>query len=191
VEEHEARQKRPPGSRKAFSPEMKQKILEAFATWQGPMDEFCLKHSVHKVTLWEWRRKAQGSSPRPDRKTGKTQSTFTPEQRKQAVEAFLKSGQSMIAFCKAWGVREKNIGRWLKAYREQGPKSLAGRKGRKPGRKAVNPVLREEIKQLKAKFPDFGLRKVQGFLARFKGLKASHPTIRRVVKEKEGGGPAF
>lgn len=183
MEEHEARQSRAPGRQRRYSPDEKQKILEALATWTGTVTDFGKAHGVPLDTLYGWKRnpgKGQAS-----RKKAKTQRTFTPEQRKQAVEAYAKSGQSLKDFGKAWGLNEQVLGRWVKAYRTLGPKALAGKKtGRKPGRKPVAPALREGIKRVKAEFPDFGLRKVQGFLARFKGLKASHPVIRRVVKEE-------
>lgn len=184
MEEHEARQSRAPGRQRRYSPEDKQKILEALATWDGTVTDFGKAHGVPLDTLYGWKR-SPGRSPAAKKKA-KTQRTFTPEKRKQAVEAFAKSGQSLKAFGKAWGLNEQVLGRWVKAYRTLGPKALAGKKtGRKPGRKPVAPALREGIKKVKAEFPDFGLRKVQGFLARFKGLKASHPVIRRVVKEED------
>jgi transposase InsO family protein len=181
VEEHQARQARPPGRGQPYSPEQKQKILEAFATRQVPVDVFCKEHGVPYATLHGWKKpKVKGATKKP-----KAPRSFTPEQRKQAVEAFGKSGQSLKAFAKAWGVNEQVLGRWAKTYRTLGPKALAGKRtGRKPGRMAVAPALREGIKRVKAEFPDFGLRKVQGFLARFRGLKASHPVIRRVVSEE-------
>jgi transposase InsO family protein len=182
VEEHEARQSRAPGRQtRRYEPEEKQKILEALATWTGTVEAFSKANGVPYATLYQWKRSPKGAP-----KKAKTQRTFTPEKRKQAVEAFAKSGQSLKAFGKAWGLNEQVLGRWVKAYRTRGPKALAGKKtGRKLGRKPVAPALREGIKRVKAEFPDFGLRKVQGFLARFKGLKASHPVIRRVVKEED------
>jgi len=182
VEEHKARQARPPGRGKPYPPEHKQRILEALATWQGTVEDFAKAQGVSYATLYEWKR---GGKAKAGKKKAKVQRSFTPDQRRQAVEAFGKSGQSLKDFAKAWGVNEQVLGRWAKTYRTAGPKALADKRmGRKPGRKPVDPVLREGIKKLKAEFPDFGLRKVQGFLARFKGLKASPPVIRRVVQEE-------
>jgi transposase InsO family protein len=156
--------------------------LEALATWQGTVEDFAKAQGISYATLYEWKR---GGKAKGGKKTSKTQRSFTPDQRRQAVEAFGKSGQSLKDFGKAWGVNEQVLGRWAKAYRTLGPKALADKRtGRKPGRQPVAPALREGIKKVKAEFPDFGLRKVQGFLARFKGLKASPPVIRRVVKEE-------
>jgi transposase-like protein len=165
-----------------YSAAEKQKALEGLATWPGTLETFAQAHGLSKTTLYEWKK---GSRAKGGRKKAKTQRSFTADQRRQAVEAFEKSGQGLQAFAKAWGLHERVLGRWVKAYRTDGPKALAGKKtGRKLGKAPVAPALREGIKKVKAEFPDFGLRKVQGFLARFKGLKASPPVIRRVVKEE-------
>ncbi len=179
MEEQEAVPGRPPGRRKQYSEPHKQKILEAFATRKGSVEEFCQEHEVGYSTLMAWKRgrgKAKTRKAEPKRRS--------PEQRRQAVEAFAKSGQSLVAFGKAWGVNPQVLGRWVRTYREKGPKALGGRLGRKPGRKPVPSALREGIREVKTQFPDFGLRKVQGFLARFRGLKVSPPVIRRVVQEE-------
>src|ERR1019366_9638991 len=145
-----------------YTPEQKQKILEALATWTGTVTAFGKAHSVPLDTLYGWKRKP--AAGRAAKKKAKVQRSFTPDQRRQAVEAFAKAGQSLKDFGKAWGVNEQVLGRWVKAYRTEGPKALAGKRmGRKPGRKAVALALREGIKEVKAKFPDFGLLKVQGF----------------------------
>lgn len=185
MEEQGAGPIRAPGRKGRYTPGHKQKILESLATWQGTLPAFCEKHGVPYATLYEWRRgsKKSKSTAKTKPKT-KAQRTFSPDERRQAVEAFLKAGQAFPAFAKAWNVNERVLRRWVKLYEEQGPKSLAGRLGRKPGRKKIAPALRESIKEVKGQFPDFGLRKVQGFLARFQGLKPTHAAITRVVKEE-------
>lgn len=44
---------------------------------------------------------------------------FTPEQRAQAVQAYLSSGQSMYAAAKQLGIAYNNLHRWIRQYREQ------------------------------------------------------------------------
>jgi transposase InsO family protein len=194
VEEHEARQARPPGRGKAFQPEQKQKILEAFATWQGPVAAFCQEHGISVATIYEWKKPrtkkvAKAKVAKPAKKAAKgpkKQSVYSPEQRRKAVEAFSRSGQTLLHFGKAWGINPQVLGRWVKAYKQKGPKALEGRRlGRRKGRKPMAAGLRASIKQVKEQFPDFGIRKVGAFLARFKGLKASRPQIRRVVEEEQ------
>lgn len=184
MEEQEAPAVIPPGNpelpqkrRKVFSPEARQAMLDAYASWQGNAESFCQQHGIHTVTLYKWRRTAKS---RP----GNRLRRFTPEQKRQAVETLEKSGQSVDIFGKAWGVNPRVLSRWRKAYLERGPKALEGRGGRRPGRRSVASGMREEIVAVKRQFPDFGLRKVQGFLARFKGLQPSQPQIRRVVDEE-------
>ena len=101
MEEHEAHpESPPPGRRKRapFSPEQKQAILAALAGWTGTRKAFCLEHKVHTVTLWEWEKAKGGKPRRPAKKAAKTLSVYTPEQRRQAVEAFNKSGRSLDHF---------------------------------------------------------------------------------------------
>jgi len=160
--------------RKQYTPEEKQALLEAFATWQGPKKDFCQKHGVHFTTLWSWAKK----TTRPARPK------YTPEQKRQAVETLAKSGQSVEVFGKAWGVNPRALSRWRKAYQERGPRALEGRGGRKPGKEPLAAGLREGIVAVKQQFPDFGFRKVQGFLSRFRGVKASQPAILRVMQEE-------
>jgi len=183
--------KRP--GRPQYTPEHREAVLKALAAWKGTRKAFCLEHKVHTVTLWEWERVAKGGpakgvkakAAKPAKKATRKQTSYTPEQRRKAVEAFSKSGQTLLNFGKAWGVNAAVLGRWVRAYRKEGPQSLEGRRGRKKGRKPLADGLREGIKQVKEQFPDFGMRKVGAFLARFKGLKASRPQIKRVVEEEQ------
>jgi transposase InsO family protein len=187
VEELEARPESPPSKgrgRTQYTPEQREAILESFDAWKGTKKAFCAQHKVHPVSLWEWRRGGKARATKA-RNAGKKLTVRTPEQRRQAVEAFSRSGQSLEKFGKAWGVNPQVLGRWVKKYRKEGPKALEGRAGRKKGRKPVAEGIREGIRQVKAQFPDFGMRKVGAFLARFKGLKASRPVIRRVVEEEQ------
>jgi len=187
MEEQEARPESPPPkgrSRTKYTPEQREALLKAFAAWKGTQKAFCQKHKLHPVSLWEWQKGGKARAHKA-RTTGKKLTVRTPEQRRQAVEAFSRSGQSLEHFGKAWGVNAQVLGRWAKKYRTQGPKALEGRAGRKKGRKPVAEGIRVGIREVKAKFPDFGIRKVGAFLARFKGLKASRPQIRRVVEEEQ------
>ncbi len=123
-----------------------------------------------------------GSAQRRDKHDG----PYTPEQRCQAVEAYLKSGMTREDFGKTWGVGVSSLSRWVELYQEGGPKALATnriRKDRKPGRKRLAVAVRDEISAVKREFPDFGLRKVRDFLVRFKAVKVSTGSIRRTLKE--------
>lgn len=175
-----------------YTQEQRLSLLKAFDAWEGSQSDFCRKHKVNRITLWAWKRAyqahgeaglASGVSLGKKRKTRKPR--YTPEQKRQAVEACLKSGQSMMAFGKLWGVHRRVLSNWMKKYRQGGPQALEGRMGRKPGKKPVPSRLKDQIISVKREFPHFGFRRVKTFLARFRGLKASAPQIRRVVAEEQ------
>lgn len=108
---------------------------------------------------------------------------YSFEHRKQAVEAFLKSTMDLEDFARTWGVGEDSLAVWVERYQQEGPQGLA--------RHVVHPVgrprrkgMREEIAGVKERFPDFGLRKVRDFLARFHGVKVSTGSVRNALMEK-------
>ena len=107
---------------------------------------------------------------------------YTPEERRAALEAYEKSGLSVDAFARTFGVSPVTFQAWRRAYREHGPKGLEHPFGRgQRGRKALPPAVREEIVSVKRRFPDFGFRKVRDFLARFQGLKVSSGGVRSTL----------
>ncbi len=183
----------PPPPDKTTGPSAKEKaaLLEAFEKREGSAEEFCRQHGVSKATLYHWQRRfkvlglagLEGEARAARRKKRRSQRVYTPEQRRQAVEALKKSGQGPEEFARLWGVNPRSLRLWVRKYEKGGPKSLESRMGRRPGRKPVAAELREQILGVKQRFPEFGLRKVRDFLARFKGIKASPHKIRRVVKE--------
>ena len=186
-----ARIKRPPGQR-YYTVDQRTLILETFQAWPGNAQSFCAQHEVTETTLYAWLRlfRAHGSTGlkehvrgRPTRKPRR--GLYTPEQRRATVESFLKSGQGAEPFAKVWGVTPRILRIWVKAYKTGGPKALEGRPGRKPGQMPVHPAVAAAIVETKTAYPTFGLRKVRDFLARFKGVKASPPVIRRVVQEAQ------
>jgi len=176
-----------------YTKEQRLNALKAFDAWEGTLESFCRKHKVNRTTFWTWKRAYQahgeaglGGAVRLNRKHKARNSRFTPEQRRQAVEACLKAGQSMEAFGKLWGVHPRVLSLWVKKYREGGPQALEGRTGRKPGKQPVPSGLKEQIVSVKREFPHFGFRRIKTFLARFRGIQASDPQIRRVVAEEPG-----
>lgn len=184
-----AKFQRAPGQR-YYTPEQRRAMLEAFHAWTGTPGAFCAQHGVTESTLYAWLRvfRARGASGlqaagRSRAKPAGRHRQYTPEQRRAAVEAFLKSGQGAEPFAKVWGVTPRILRIWVLAYRTGGPQALEGRSGRRPGKVPVHAAVASAIVETKRAYPTFGLRKVRDFLARFKGVKASTPVIRRVVQE--------
>jgi len=113
---------------------------------------------------------------------GQAQRRYTPQERRAAIEAYVKSGLTYEGFGRIWGISRHTIYVWMKIYREQGPKGLDHPCGTgRPGRKPLVPALREEIVQVQRRYPDFGLRKVRDFLARFRGLRVSTSGVRSAI----------
>ena len=107
---------------------------------------------------------------------------YTPEERRAAVEACVKSGLTYEGFARIWGVSRHTIYIWMKIYKERGPKGLEHPCGTgRPGRKPLVPALREEICEVQRRFPDFGLRRVRDWLARFRGLRVSTSGVRSAI----------
>lgn len=179
----------PPDKPKGLNAAEKAALLQAFDQRESSADAFCAQHGVSAPTLYTWRRnfKAYGmvglEGGAPSRKRKKVQSVYSPDQRRKAVETLKKTGQSTEDFARLWGVNPRSLRMWVRKYDQGGPKSLESRMGRRPGRKPLAPELRDQIVGVKQRFPEFGLRKVRDFLARFRGVKASPHKIRRAIKE--------
>src|SRR6185369_598758 len=106
----------------------------------------------------------------PPRKHSKHGGPYQPDQRRQAVEAFYKSGMNIGDFARVWGVGEVSLREWVKRYEQDGPKGLERKQYTRAGRPR-RAGMREEIAEVQRKYPDFGLRKVRDFLARFHGVR--------------------
>jgi len=178
-----------------FSDSEIKSLVQGFQAFTGPKEEFCRAQGVTKTTVYRWikagraegasrKRKSKGGNPLE----GKAGAKPSPEARKEAVEAFLKSGAGYEDFAKIWGVSSKSLRKWRKIYDEKGAQALEfgtyGR-GRKRGRKGSSPHLKSQIVLVQKENPSFGLKKVRDFLYRFRGLSASTATVRKVVKEAE------
>jgi transposase InsO family protein len=123
--------------------------------------------------------------PRPARGGKWRRHRYTPEERRAAVEAYLRGGGTQDEVSAAFGVSLESLRTWLRVYRRSGPKGLEGvivGQGLKRGRKPLAPELAEQIVATKRSYPDFGLRKVRDYLARFMGLRVSAGGVRSVLR---------
>lgn len=114
---------------------------------------------------------------------------YSPEERRQAIEAYQKSGLTQEDFCKTWGTTPGTLINWLKKYREYGPKGLEGYaepKGddKRKGRKISQQVI-EEIVRIKNSDPQSGLKYIKQFMSRFKGVNVSTGSIKKTLVEAE------
>lgn len=122
---------------------------------------------------------SRNSSPPKLRRGG----PFQPDQRRQAVEAFHKSSMKIEDFARVWGVGKNSLRGWVNRYEQEGPKGLERKQYNLSGRPR-RTRMREKIVEVQEKHPDFGLRKVRDFLARFHGVRVSAGSVRNALQER-------
>jgi len=171
------------------------------------MAAFAARHGVSTASLCQWRKRlrAQGEdglAPTPNRRNAagphRGAFSYTPEQRRAAVEAFDAAGQTIEDFARLWGVSRATLAKWVQTYRHGGPKALeAVRRGRPSGARSKShrddagtepssdarnapsvarrlaAPLRDLIARTRDRFAHFGLRKIRDYLHRFHGVKVS------------------
>ncbi len=172
-------------NQKNYTPKDRARLLKEWDKSGLSMREFCRQAGVQYDTFGGWRRKRDAGENIDGRST---MGPVDPSMRGQAVEAFLKSGMNAKDFAKTWGVGQSTLLRWAQIYRDRGPKALSrpslGESPKKRGPKGIPKALKNEIAQVKRENPSFGLRKVKGFLNRFRGVDAAVGTINRTIKEE-------
>jgi len=176
--------------RRTFSAQQQRDYVRAFKKSGQSATAFCAEHGINISCLLRWRRvldptfKACGKKSRPRKKPQKIQRFFTPEQRRQAIEAYKKSGLTKANFGKTWGVSASSLCTWLRRYEKEGPKGLEPRRRKK--RAGSDPrslplSVKAAILSTKQEHPDFGLRKVRDTLLRFLGIKVSAGSVRKTL----------
>lgn len=108
------------GTKKIYSNEFKVKFIEDFEKSNLSMHAFCELREVAYTTAISWRREIKGPM-KPDRRRS---GPYTPEQRKQAIEAYLKSGMSQSDFGKTWGIGGSTLSYRIHKYEKDGAKGL-------------------------------------------------------------------
>ncbi len=76
--------------RKTYPPVHKAAVLKALANWTGSRRAFCKLQGINPATLIAWQRSPYPTSARPLN----TPTRYNANQRRQAVEGFLKAGLS-------------------------------------------------------------------------------------------------
>lgn len=132
-------------------------------------------------------RREGSPEPGPARRGEGRQRRYSPEEKRRLLEAKAKSGMTWKDFAVTVGVPGNSLLLWQKQYREQGPRGLEPRKrgprtGSRTGSRLPEPV-QAAVAQTKARFPDFGLRRVRDYLARFLQLRVSAGGIRTVLRD--------
>jgi len=194
-------------SSKRYSVADKLALLAELESSGETFERFCARRGVSSASLCKWKRKleAMGEAGLADRitagnRTGRRGRVHSPEERRRAVEAFAQSDLTVRDFARTFGLSTGTLSHWLARYRELGPKGLEPRP-HGPRRRArddtssttatsaapatpgaAHPTgVHAEIVRTKLRFPDFGLRRVRDFLARFQGIFVSTGTVARAL----------
>lgn len=178
----------PPTTPPSNSLEKRLVLVKEYLQTGGSQSAFCRAKGINGATFNGWLQEYQSEGEEALRKrheqylaSGHHDGPYSPDERRQAVEMYLKSGNSIYDFARVWGVSESALGHWVDRYQEGGPQALETRRsGGRPRRLG----MREEITGVKNRFPDFGLRKVKDFLFRFHGVKVSTGSVRNALREK-------
>jgi len=181
--------------KKMFTADEKKRIVEEFLESGLTAIKFAPKYDIVMETLSKWKQDYKRAQQNPNQSTkinSKRGGPYNEDLRRQAVEAYRKSGLSQKDFSKIWGVAEVTLGRWNSLYEKYGPKGLEGsifqdtfRKYKERHHKRISETLEKEIIKTKLENPMFGLRKVKDFLHRFEGLKVSTGTIRKTLVDEK------
>lgn len=160
-------------------------ILKQYEAEGGNQSDFCDAHGIPQSTfsLWWAQYRSLGESGLRKYHGGTVHhGSWKPDERRMAVEMYLKSGVGIADFARTWGVGYDSLKAWVENYQTGGPKALEKRvmgSGR-PRRKGV----RELIEKAKKENPTFGLKKVKDFLGRMAGVKVSTGGVRNALKGK-------
>ncbi len=185
--------------RRRYTPQRKRELLAAYAASGQTMADFAAAHGLSTASLCKWRKRVSaegeaGLAPRPNPRNARGPhrgaASYTPEQRRAAVEAFLVAGQTLKDFARLWGVSKNTLAAWVKRHRAAGPKALEPQP-RRPraqpaaskggvGRRLAQPV-RELIARIRGQHDYFGLKRIRDVLLRFHALKVSTGGVRSAL----------
>lgn len=171
--------------RKNYSEEFKRDFAQRFQASGKTMKEFVEHENVSYNSGSEWVKRFGD----PGKSSRHRHGPYSPEERRNAIEAYKKSGLTQEDFCRTWGVSPSTLIDWMKRYESQGPKGLEGyapakeddkRKGRK-----ISQTVIEEIIKIKQADPTSGLKYIKQIMSRFKGINVSTGSIKKTLIEAE------
>ena len=169
--------------RRRYTAAERSEVLEALEASGQSVADFSAERGLRESTLYTWLQHSQRNGAA--RRVPRRHASYTAEQRRAALDAYARSGRTREEFAKLWGISPQTLGSWLKRQAEGGDQALETRWRGGPGRPRTIPAeVREEIARTKRTFPTFGLRKVQDWLGRFRGIRVSAGTVRNALAER-------
>jgi transposase InsO family protein/transposase-like protein len=171
--------------RKTFSEAFKQDFLVRFVKSGKTLREFVKGEAPSYRAALEWVNQHLDREKLPRHHRG----PYPASKRRQAVEAYLKSGLTQEDFCRTWGVTVGTLIRWVRTYQEEGPQGLEGyarakKDDKRKGRKIAKQVL-DEVVRIKTEKPQSGLMYIRQVMSRFKGVNISTGAIKKTLVEAE------
>ena len=161
----------------------REELLEALEASGETVKGFAEARGMSPSTLHTWLDRREQTQGKQRRRRTKS---YSPDQRRSAVEAYQRSGRSMAEFAQLWGLSPETLRKWLRRYEEDGPQGLENRKRKPRGRPRTIPeAVREEIAETKRRHPRFGMRKVRDWLRRFRGIRVSAGTVQKTLRERD------
>lgn len=129
-----------------------------------------------------------GAKTRKGKKpSSKTRTSYTSEERLNAVRAFRQSGMSLNEFSQTWGVGTMTLHGWNAKFEEGGESALAAvgaGSGRPKGtKKLIHPSVKDAVIETKEKYPFFGVRRIRTWCERAFGLEVPRRAVEETLKE--------
>jgi transposase InsO family protein len=111
---------------------------------------------------------------------GQSRRSYPPEYKLKAVRMHLEDGVTVRVVCEQLGCSPSVVAYWIAAFRKKGPAGLAGKRGVQK----IHPAVKEQIVAMKRAEPSHGTHRIANFLKRVFFMKASHETVRRVLRKE-------
>ncbi len=86
------------------------RLVAEYGRGEKSLRDFAAEHGIAYSTFGKWVRQA-GCEPSEQARFAKR---FTPEERRAAVEAFLKSGRKRKDFARLWGCSPSSLDKWVR-----------------------------------------------------------------------------
>ena len=124
----------------------------------------------------------EGVKKKSKRKESRYGKRYGLEFKRRCVKLRLEEGIPVSLLSKEVGASKSVIGRWVKAYQEQGETGLRNPPVPTGSRQKLPGAVREKIVEIKKREPLFGVKRISHLLKRAFFLSASPETVRRTLR---------
>jgi transposase InsO family protein/transposase-like protein len=125
-------------------------------------------------------KKTDKVKPKKSAKGRRSRRFFPTEYKLKAVQMHVDDGVSVRVICEQMGCKPAALKNWIWLFRKKGPAGLEGRVVHR-----LPAAVKEQIIAMKRADPGHGTHRISNFLKRMFFMKASHETVRRVLRKEE------